>query len=296
MLMELSIMAKEFLQKRVRENQAELDAIGKGGRAENFSRMIVHDEKYIFIYRKNDRVIDYLSYSPDLYSILTIPSICSYKRNTKGRTQIELMDYRHKGKTYSPLLNRFAYYYYNSGMNAERFMNEFQGINELSKKDGIEIDHANNDFTNNCHWNLSALSKPENGSGGKGSLLAQIKPPYFCFIVVVPTGGYRLKFGYIVADREHHGLIGQEWFIFCPSIEMLNSFLRSIFEDFVSVNKLPVHLADWGNPQYRRATFKEQKVYFASDFEASAKMAEELLGMNEDEFVIWDGKNKWEVG
>ena len=288
--------AVKHLEELAKENQKELDANGKNSYADTHSRMVVHDKEYIYIFRKKDFFIDYLNYSPDLYSVLATPSLCSFKRNTCNRTQVELMDYRHEGKTYSPMLNRFAYFYYDSGMDAMQFLREFKEISELSKKDGIEIDHADNNINNNCHWNLSAIRLHENRNGGKGSLLAQIKPPYFCYIAVTPTGGYRVKFGYITPACEPARMIGQQYHIFCPNIEILNDFLKSVFTDFVPVGNLPAHLAHWGNPQYRRAILKGHKDYFSGSFETSASVAKELLGMREDEFVVWNKDVQWDVG
>jgi len=122
---------------------------------------------------------------------------------------------------------------------------------------------------------------------------AEIKPPYYCYIVVMPDGDYCTEFGYMVPTNEFMGITGQTFYFHCQTINELNDFLQRVFNDFVAVDKLPPQLSKWGNPQYIRATYKDQKVYYAGNFEITAKVAEKLLSMEKEQFIEWDRTTKW---
>lgn len=87
--------------------------------------------------------------------------------------------------------------------------------------------------------------------------------------------------------------MGQALYFHCQTINELNDFLHRVFNDFVAVDKLPPQLSQWGNPQYIRATYKDQKLYYAGNFEITARVAERLLAMDAEQFVEWDGTMKW---
>lgn len=290
MIQEMIVRDYGVIERLVEQNQKELDEAGRGGEARRKSRTIIHDGKFIYLYQNNYGKEDYLIYSPKLYHYLAIPSKCTFRVNTGGRTQVEFLEHG-----YSALLYRFIYYFNEycekAGMKIDQFVSEFKAISNKAFSSGIEVDHANDDKDNNCYWNLSLMKSGENGR--KNRLLANIKPPYYCFIVAMPDGDYRIEFGYIAPHKEVAGIIGQKWFIHCQAPGKLIDFLRKIFTEFVSVDQLPPHLADWGNPQYIRATYKDQKYYFAGNFETTARVAERLLAMDAEQFIEWDGNMKW---
>lgn len=302
MIQEMIVRDYGVIEQLIELNQKELDEIGQGGQAMRWVggipvRRIIHDDKYIYLYQHNYNKYDYFCYTPELYSFLATPSKCSFRQNDRGRTQIDLRQYYKDGHGFAPMANRFAYYYNEycnkMGMSIDRFINEFKGINDLSRAGNIHIDHANNDLDNNCYWNLSAIDGEKNNRGGKGTLLAEIKPPYYCYIVVMPDGDYRVEFGYIVPTNEVVGIMGQALYFHCQTINELNDFLHRVFNDFVAVDKLPPQLSKWGNPQYIRATYKDQKLHYAGNFEITARVAERLLAMDAEQFVEWDGTMKW---
>ena len=242
---------------------------------------------------------DYFSYTPELYNFLATSSFCSFKVNDSDRTQIELMQYAKDGQRFFISANRFAYFYNEyctkAGMPVEQFAAELRSISDKAYEDRWEVDHANDNKENNCPWGLSLIPSRKNGNGGKGSLLKDIKPPYFCFIAVMPEGDYRLKFGYLAPTKGSEVIAGQEWFIHCKTIDKLNDFLRSVYRNFVPMDQLPTYLLNWGNPQYLRMTGKDQELYFAGNFETEALAAEQLLAMDAAKFIEWDETVKWTV-
>lgn len=278
---------------KIDEAQKELDEIGKGGVADNTSRSIVHDERNIYVWRKNCAhglgVPLTLDYSPDLFFYLARPDKCSYEiKASSGRAVIELTAY-HRAHIYGEVDNRerapigqFAYYYYESGLPAEEFEKIFPSIrmkNREEKDDNkrVVIDHTNDNHFINNSWNLSATTKILNRK--KMQKLLQIKPPYFCFPAVCPDGSYRLMFGNTM-------LPGQNVYVYCPTMDGLIDFLDSVYNDEI-ICKHPELLEEYSTPQYLRATYKTDKYYFAGEFETAEREALKLLSMPEDKFIIW---------
>lgn len=256
-------------------NQQELDEIGKGGSANNKSRAIIHDNRYILLYMKESNLFEYLDYTPELYSFITRPSCCSFKVSRDERVQIELMQHTRKGDRNSPFFYRFLYYYYSMGMEVEQFAKEFPDINERSKQSKIEIDHACDNVHINCRWNLSAVPSIENNH--KSDLTAQIKPPYSCVPVVTREGEYRVIYG----------IIDTEWwerhFILCKDMVSLIDFLRK----FRNAEPCESIMKKYGSPAERYA-HDNHAPFFASNFATVSRTADILLSMSEERFTVWN--------
>lgn len=257
------------------EQQKELDEIGKGGVVDNTSRTILHDDRYIYLHLKAKDVDVYADYSPDLYSFLARPHCCSYNVGAKGYVQIELMEHRRNGKSFSPILSRFLYYYKEIGMDAETFAGEFKDINERSIQNEIQIDHACNNIHINCGWNLSAVRQSANGA--KTNLIAQIKPPYYCLPVVTRSGEYRVEYGIINFEE------GEFHHVLCRNIEDLISFLRSL----IGAHSNEYIMKKYGSPAERYAHDKHA-LFFANSFDTMTRTADRLLAMDEENFMIWN--------
>ena len=77
---------KQILQKL----QAELDARGHGACVDNNSRMIVHDDRNIYLYLKESGMTEYVSYTPELYYLLASPRFCSFSYKYQSKSEITL--------------------------------------------------------------------------------------------------------------------------------------------------------------------------------------------------------------
>ncbi len=287
MLQEIILKNHETVEKLKAANQAELDTEGKGGKAERSSRLILHDGKYIVLWQKRNNVCDIIDYTPDLYSFLTRTECCTFDVTRKGRTMIGLSKFPQNGNPFRTTISRFLYYYSRYNIEADKFVYEFMEIERLAEgRPEIAIDHANDNHHIHCAWNLSPISLSQNSR--KGTYLAGIKPPYFCFVAVTPENEYRIEFGYIAPP------ISQVIYIRCQTPEMLIDFLRSIFERFISDAELPPQLRSFGTPRYQRTTYSD-KYYFSEDIGTLSSVAEKLLTMPESEFVIWSGEETWQL-
>lgn len=103
---------KQILQKL----QAELDARGHGACVDNNSRMIVHDDRNIYLYLKESGMTEYVSYTPELYYLLASPRFCSFSyKYEMGRAMVELMPYYKSGRRYKRHLGTVLLQWYKHG-------------------------------------------------------------------------------------------------------------------------------------------------------------------------------------
>lgn len=251
--------------------QEELNEYHDNSVLDNDSRLIVHDEKYIYLYLKESGVLEKASYTPELYHFMARPSCCSYSYDyKKDRVQVELMAHQKSGKRYKPALGAFLQRWYHNKLTVEDFLNVVS--TETSE---VSVDHANADKHNHCHWNLSDVTISQNSR--KGTLSYQIKPPYFCYIAVTPNNEYRVFWGY---SCNVFPLVGQYWI--CRDIDSLIDFLGAIMR----IEKAPALIKQSGTP--KDIWGREPGAYCASEnFPRTAKYVELLLSMDDSEFNVW---------
>lgn len=261
----------------IKQAQIEIDAAGTSGEADNKSRTIVHDERYIYLHLKQQNVNEVLTYSPDLFLFLADKHLCSYScRPKKGcRTYVELRCFYGGDARCTPSLGAFAHYYYKSGLPAERFMLSMPKIMAEKRELKLEIDHVDSDCHNHSRWNLAEMSSRENNV--KNDIVAKIKPPHYFFPAVTPSGEYRVECGWVVPCVRDGGLCleGQKRFVLCGDTASFISCLKSFRAYCKTVNK------------------STMKGYFAGDFETSTCVAEKLIEMDEEEFFRWTVDSEW---
>lgn len=138
--------------------QCELAQYQDDSAPENKSRIIIHDDKYIYLFLKASGSKETATYTPDLYHFMARPSCCSYSYDYKrGRVQIELMTHKRSGNRYKPTLGAFLYAWYQNIQPLDDFLQNVPIITRESS-----IDHANADKHNHCDWNLSRVSVSQN--------------------------------------------------------------------------------------------------------------------------------------
>ncbi len=300
MLKDLIMQSLDELNQVIAKNQKELDSEGNGGVANNKSRTIIHDERYIYIMlHSGESETDYADYTPDLYSFLTRPQSCTYSVNNRKRTCIRLKTGKRKKKI-ETLLSRFLGLYYCQEQPADKFVEErFRKTNKRYKDKGKVVDHANDNHHIDCKWNLSAIASKFNDNGQKGNLMAQIKPPYFCYIATeFPMQIYRVKFGYIssVIKNGQEILNGEYFYLRCVGISDLIDFLKSLFKRFpiLDADNTSLPLGKYGSPlQAKKGA--GGKEYFSQSFDSCAHTADELLAMDKKEFTQWSKDSHWLV-
>lgn len=123
-------------------------------------------------------------------------------------------------------LGPFAYNYYVSGMSATEYLLHAVEMRDHLRIDlKLQVDHVDNNSHNHCKWNLKAVSGEQNGAGAKGSLVAQVKWPYYVSPCVHESGEYLVEYGYC---SFYDGQIKHSY-VRCPTEDALVSFLRTVF-------------------------------------------------------------------
>lgn len=259
------------MKKILEELQSELEQYHDDSVLDNNSRFIVHDGKYIYLYLKESGVLEKASYTPELYHFMTRPSCCTYSYDyKKERVQVELLAHKKAGKRYKPTLGAFLQRWYCNQQPIEEFLKAV-----VSETAGMTVDHANADKHNHCRWNLSNVTGIQNSQ--KGTLSSQIKPPYFCYIAVTPSGEYRVLWG--CADEYWH--LEQHYWI-CRDMDSLIDLLGAIMQ----TEKIPVWAKQSGTPKDVR--MREPGAYCASeDFQKTAQCVERLLSLDDSDFSVW---------
>jgi hypothetical protein len=187
------------------------------------------------------------------------------------------------GKKQAVYLNCLSYLYYHNLVAEDNFRAHLFDLDDQLHSvlvDGEEVsmhvDHFDSNIHNHAEWNLSWVKGHDNLS--KRELFSRIKPPYYCYGVTLPGGGYRMRLGFV-------GKLCQWDVVDCDNFTAAISCLRS----FLALDKKPVFvLPDDGSPSevYKRDT---DAPWMALDFESAAKKAEELLN--------WEGRIiHWEDG
>ena len=259
---------KQILQKL----QAELDARGHGACVDNNSRMIVHDDRNIYLYLKESGMTEYVSYTPELYYLLASPRFCSFSyKYEMGRAMVELMPYYKSGRRYKRHLGTVLLQWYKHGNTAEQFINAYPTLDKAK----LTADHINSDIHNHCVWNMDEV--PTTANSQKSDLAARIKPPYFCYAAITPERIYRVCFGYRT-DFFH----GQELYLSCDDNELFTDCLRKI----MAMKDAAAWVRRYGTPA--QVYQKDRKGFFASEtFMRADRFAERLLSMEPTAFERW---------
>lgn len=259
------------MKKILEELQNELAQYHDGSVLDNDSRLIIHDEKCIYLYLKESGTLEKASYTPELYHFMSRPSCCSYSYDyKKDRVQVELMAHQKIGRRYKPTLGAFLQRWYCNQQPIEEFLKKV--VSDTAK---MSVDHANADKHNHCCWNLSDVTERQNSQ--KGTLSYQIKPPYYCYIAVTPCGEYRVLWGYF--DGFLHS---EDQYWLCQDMDALIDLLRSIMR----IERAPVWVKKRGTP--KDIWKREPGAFCASeDFPKTAQRVEWLLSLDDSDFAVW---------
>lgn len=250
--------------------QAELDAYGVGGVVENRSRLIVHDESGIYILHKQSGQVEYTEYTPELYHVLCVPSICSYSYDyKKRRINVEIMRPQKSGKRWKNLLGRFIFFWMNNTLPTDEF------LQNMPTEENISVDHVNGDKHNHSFWNLSGMSSKDNNR--KREYASRIKPPYYCYSLVDSDNKYRVCLGYRNPWRQ-----GQELRYICDTADLLIHFYKSVMKipnapGFLHRGETPFLI--W-KADKNRATAME-------NWKRARDYADYLLSLSAEDFEPW---------
>lgn len=262
--------------------QSELDSWGGRACADNASRLIVHDERTIYLFLKQSRQVEYASYTPETYYFMASPHYCSYFYDYKaGRAKVELMPHYNVHKRYKHNIATVMLQWYKQGLSADEFVRVFPYIVQELKDSKQTADHINSDTHNHCAWNLDQITSTANSQ--KSDYAARIKPPYYCYSALTEAGIYRICFGYKKPLR----FWGQELCIQCETPELFLDFLKKV----MSMKKPAAWVRKYGTPAEIYKS-EPKSVYASQDFAKADKYAEKLLSMEEDQFQNWTSDTK----
>lgn len=242
------------------------------------SYKIAVKSNYICLHLKKKNTFEYFSFSPELLkTLLTEHYLYFYLK--KDRTYAKIQFSKHK--QYSLSLGQLAYAHYHGMITAEKF---FDQLPFLSFGDDMEVDHLNNDIHNHCSWNLTLTLSELNKR--KGTICAQILPPYFFYIAADSDSAYRIDAGY------KRGSLEQHFYIKCTNIEMLMACADS-FRRAGGWHGTPAFLLR--KARFLNRIFKRKTLHAASDFTKAALRAESLLAKDESEFLIWTEQDSFRI-
>lgn len=283
-------------------SQLELDEYGSGV-AERDTRLVICDPMHQYIYIVHDKttpdsLVDVLSYTPDLYCFLADRSRCYIQLNPDERTQIGLVDFKDMdGRVPYRYLNRFAKLYYDSGQHVNDFVKEFFTQNDILTARGKDVDHVNDDYRNNCCYNLLIMDAKYNR--GRKDLIRKIKPPYFCYPVATEDKEILVKFGYYFGDADSINDVdlitasGKAFYIRCEDAAAYKDFAESIHHRFVPVDDLPPILKEARTPAIENSLSDDTKYNVCQNIEIMSEMAEELLSRDKEDFDTWQIGRCW---
>lgn len=167
---------------------------GTGVVINNRSRIILHDEKYVYVFMKKHGEFYQCSFGEDMFTFLANPKSCrlTVDGEYQRKLRLELSKDDFSGRRLQPFASRFLYFYNICGLPVREFLTQFERIDRATKLRRVDIDHLNGDHKNNCYWNLAAMPEAEN-RWVKRDLSSRIKPPYFCFPFAMEDGSLDRK-------------------------------------------------------------------------------------------------------
>ena len=246
---------------------------------------VSEDGKTIVLHMKRMGVTERMTYSPELFDLITKPANISFSESNQKRVQVS---WGSGSSRVCMMLSTVCYAVYKLDVSEQNYRQELPRIKKLMDDRGLEIDHINNDFHNHCQWNIATVTSNKNKS--KNDLFTRIKPPYFTYCAVTESGEYRIAFGCPLDEDTtpiHARPFTWEQYYICPTIDDLISFLAQIKE-------LDCRL--WGAKYYEkiRSLWKidQRGRYAAQNFNMAQAMAEKLLSLHEDNFIVFTTDSK----
>ena len=265
--------------------QEELEAFGEGAVVDNPSRMIVHDDKRIFVLNKPSGQFEHSKYEPELYYTLCCPSVCTFSWDYQDqRMQVEIHIRQKNGKRWTRNWSRFLDLWYHKDCSVEEFLNNLPvGDETIPFRKQLTTDHVNEDKRNNCSWNLLEMTRSENSR--KEKRVSRIKLPYFFYTAVDSKGKIRVHFGFMNSWHE-----GQGFFILCEDVNSLIELCEAIMK----IDRAPESLKRDQTP-YELWKADAKAAYAAENIEMAEREAALMLKMKEPEFHLWTNDGRFIV-
>lgn len=132
----------------------------------NIEIISVCGQEFIRISIGQAPLVEYVDYSPELYTVLSTPYLCKYFCLRNNRIGVSIRYKQRYGKRKMMTLSRFAYLYANNfGRYAQlkgsiiRFLGDIPRLTQELKK---EVDHVNSNKTISCYNNLLSMDSKLN--------------------------------------------------------------------------------------------------------------------------------------
>lgn len=267
------------------------------------SRIVVHDQRNIYIWLKTPDKYLQLDYTPDLFSLMVNPSYVSYRFNG-SYAQLEFMEHTRNGVHCEPFVHKFAYNYYHSNTDAVMLMYQFPEIERKGRRITATlnaaarptIDHFNDDTGNNCKYNLSVMTQSENSQ--KHSYAGAFTPPYELWHTITDDGKYLIE---VKLPDLRSGDMKKHYYR-CDTARDVVSLLGTLYSKRGGVTAKTKVFLTQGDTTFRVATPQMLNTAAAVyDRERAvddrhADILEVMYKVNPDLFYIWDAKTVWDLG
>ncbi len=135
------------------------------------TRLILVIDDYIVYILNKDCKADYLTYNETLLEILKLDKLKPY-RYKNGRLAFKV---NCGGKDINFLLSALAYACYSNKIKTETFIDDIQAFSRYRNALSLDIDHADDNKSNNTILNLSLMSSTLNRI--KGVFVSKVKAP-----------------------------------------------------------------------------------------------------------------------
>ena len=136
----------------------------------------------------------YMSYNPVLLEILKKDELIPFNNEKRLRFNIS----KNKKITRVYLYDLAFATYHGWITDANQYLEQHRAYSKHKKLHGLTVDHADGQLGNNTAWNLSLMTRSENGS--KNNIVSRVRGSFS--VNSVYTGdGYRVRMSYLTTDK-----------------------------------------------------------------------------------------------
>ena len=237
-----------------------------------------------------DGVTDIVDYDETLYNILIQECVSPYRNNGRLKFNVVKGDIQYKFYLYDLVMAC------DMGMvKLETFCHDMQMYYSYKSRNGLTVDHADNNVTNNTKLNLSFMDRIQNTS--KASIVTRFKPPYYINSVFC-GGEYRVQISFDIGQMFVDQMLskGNHNIVIDGDAVGVMQFICEDVDSYVDcLKELAIMSYGWCNPgQTPKEHCRDHRelTYWAADVAKSIQMQTALASLDRDSFQLWSDRSR----
>lgn len=237
-----------------------------------------------------DGVTDIVDYDQTLYNILAQSCVRPYRDNGRLKFNVDRDGVQYKLYLYDLVMAC------DMGMvKLDSFLHDMQTYYSYKSRNGLTVDHADNNVTNNTKLNLSFMDRIQNTS--KASIVTRFKPPYYINSVFC-GGEYRVQISFDIGQMFVEQMLskGNRNIVIDGDAVGVMQFICEDADSYVNcLKELAIMSYGWCNPEQtpkEHCRDHRELTYWAADVAKSIQMQTALASLDRDSFQLWSDRSR----